>query len=133
MRSNGPGRSSSSLLAREATAEIVRNLVEGGELYARMFGDIVVDALQHQQDLRPSGNVRMNGHGEHGVVVFAVDPIELIAPQLFDVARLDEAVTVGGILNEDHRRQGVQIPASGADGQIGLFTAYQRLHPLAGA
>src|SRR5580704_2061644 len=40
-------------LTRKSAAEIIRNLVKGGELYARMFGDIVVDALQHQQDLRP--------------------------------------------------------------------------------
>src|ERR1700733_12955353 len=95
-----------------AAAEIVGDLVEGAELHARMLRDIVEHTLQHQQHLRPPRDVGMNGHGEHRVIVFAIDPVELVAPQFFDVARLDEAVAVRRTLDEHHRRQVVEIPAS---------------------
>ena len=75
-------RRDGSLLPRKAATEIVGNLVERAEPDARVLREIIVDPLEHQQNLRPAGDVRMNGHGEDRVIVLAIDPVELVAPEL---------------------------------------------------
>ena len=54
--------------------------------------------------------VRVDRHGEDRIVVFAIDPIELVAPHLLDIAWIDEAVAVRRLLDEHHRRQIVSVP-----------------------
>ena len=66
------------------------------------------------------------------VVHLAVDPVELVAPHLLDVARVDEAVAVRAGLDEHHRRQVVEVPVRRDLDQVGLLAAHQRLHPLVG-
>lgn len=76
--------------------KVVGDFVERHEAHAGMALDVFDQALEHQQHLRATGHVRVDGHGEHGMFVFAVDPVELVAPHFFEVARVDEAVAVGG-------------------------------------
>jgi hypothetical protein len=59
-----------------------------------MAVDVFDQPLEHHNDLRPAAHVRMDGEAERRIVHLAVDSIELLAPQVLDVARTDEAVTV---------------------------------------
>jgi hypothetical protein len=70
----------------------------------------------------------MNRDREHGVIVFAVDPVELVAPHLLDIARVDEAMAVRRLLDEQHWRQIVEIPARRDLDQVGCLAALQRHH-----
>ena len=85
--------------------------------------------FMHQQDLRVAGDVGVDGDGEDELVVLAVAVVELVAPDVLDVAGVDEAVAVGRRLDEHHRRQVVQVPARGDLHQPGLLPLRQRLHP----
>jgi len=51
----------------------------------------------------------MDGEGKHRPVILAIYPVELVAPQLLDVARVDEAMAVGRGLDEHHRREMVEV------------------------
>src|SRR5918993_5306762 len=110
----------------------------GGDLRKRrpahplVPGDVVDEALQHEQHLGPPGDIGVDGDGEDRVVVLAVDPVELVAPDLLQVPRVDEAVAVGRLLDEHHRRQIVDIPVGPDLDQIRLLSAHERLHPRLG-
>ena len=64
--------------------------------------------------------------------VFAVDPVELVAPHFFQVTRVDETVAVGGFFDEHHRRQVVEVPVGRDLYQVSFFAAHQRFHPGVG-
>src|SRR4051812_38200128 len=95
-----------------------------------MTADVIEQPLQHQQYLRPAGYVGMDGKREYRVIHFPIDPVELIAPHFLEVSWIDEAVGVRRLLDEHHRRQVVQIPASRYFDQVRLHAALQRLHPF---
>ena len=59
-----------------------------------MTDHMIVEPFMHHQDLRTTGDVRMDCHGEDRVVHFPVHPIELIAPRFFEMSRTDEPVAV---------------------------------------
>jgi len=73
--------------------------------------------------LRAAADVRVDGEGEHRIVHLAIGPVERVAPQILDVARIDEAVAVRRLLDEHHRRQVVEIPARRDLDQVGLLAA----------
>src|SRR6266436_686401 len=116
--------------AWKTPCEIVGHLIHRDELYARMRRDVAVEPFQHQEHLWPPGDIGVNGDGEHRIVIFAIDPVELIAPGLLKVARTDEAVTVRALLDEHHRRQIVEIPVRRHFDEISLVAALQRHHPF---
>lgn len=84
----------------------------------------------HQQNLRSPRHVRVYRDGEDKLVVLPVEVIELIAPEVLDVARVDEAVAVGGALDEHHGRQVVNVPAGGDFDEPRLLALDERLHPV---
>ena len=94
--------------------------------------DVLDDPLVHGQHGGPAAHVGVDRHRVDGVVVLAVDPVELVEPELLDVARVDEAVAVRRRLDEHHRRQVVQVPAGRDLDQVGLLAALERHHPLLG-
>ncbi len=96
-----------------------------------MADHVMVEALQHHQHMRAARHVRVDGDREHGIIVFAVHPVELVAPHLLDVARVDEAVAVRRRLDEHHRRQIVEGPARRDLDEAGHMTPLQRHHPVA--
>jgi hypothetical protein len=114
---------------RRAAQEVVGDLVARHEAHALMRLEMLDQALQHQQHLGAAGDIGVDGDGEDRVVVLAVDPVELVAPHLLYVARIDEAVAVGRLLDEHHGRQVVQIPVGGDLDQPCLLAAHQGLHP----
>src|SRR5215204_6689217 len=65
--------------------EIGGDLLEGRPTHPFVPIDVFDETLQHEQDLRPPGDVGVDGDGEDRVVVLAVDPIELVAPDLLEV------------------------------------------------
>src|ERR671932_2673006 len=123
-----PGRFSPRLARRE----VVGNLLEGCPLHAGVAVYVVDQALQHKEVLRPARDVRVYGETVHRVVHLAVDPVELVAPQVFDVPRVHEAVAIGGVLDEHHGRQVVQVPVRGDLDEVYLLASLERLHPLGG-
>ena len=94
--------------------------------------DVLDDPLVHEQHLRVPAHVGVDRQREDGVVHLAVDPVELVHPDLLEVARVDEAVAVRRRLDEHHRREVVDVPAGRDLDQVGLLAALQRHHPLLG-
>jgi hypothetical protein len=84
-----------SALERMAPPELFRHLFHRAPVHARISVYVLDEPLQHQEYLRAARDVRMNSQWKYRPFVFAVYPVELIAPQLFDVTRVDEAVAVG--------------------------------------
>lgn len=76
-----------------------------------MTADVIDHALKHEQHLRPSADVWVDGDGEYSIIVFAVDPIELVEPELFDVSWVYKSVAVRRRLYKHHGRQIVEVPA----------------------
>lgn len=88
------------------------------------------EPLEHEQHLWAAGHVGVDGEGDDAVVLLPVDPVELVAPHLLDLARVDEAVGVGAALDEHHRGQVVEVPVRRDFDEVGLLAADQRLHPV---
>ncbi len=44
----------------------------------------------------------MDGDGEDELVVFSVHVVEVVPPDVFDVARIDESMTVWSFFDEHH-------------------------------
>src|ERR1700756_3244971 len=99
-----------SALERMAPAELFRHLFHRAPVHARMSVYVFDESLEHQEYLRAARDVRMNSQWKYRPFVFAVYPVELVAPQLFDVARIDEAVAVRRGLDKHHRREIVWVP-----------------------
>src|SRR5258706_221222 len=79
---------------------------------------------------RTQGDVGMDGYRARRRVHLAIDPVELVAPDLFEMPRVDEAVAVGRRLDEHHRREIVEVPAARDLDQVGHLAALQRFHPM---
>src|SRR5690606_29506093 len=75
---------------RVALAEIVCDLLERSPFDPLMPIDIFDEPLEHQEHLRAARHVGVDGEGEHAVIHLAVDPVELVAPEFLDVARIHE-------------------------------------------
>src|SRR5919202_1356505 len=117
---------------RLALCEVVGDLLEGRPLHAGVAVYVVDQALQHKKVLWPARDVRVYGEAVHRVVHLAVDPVELVAPQVFDVPRVHEAVAIRGVLDEHHGWQVVQVPVRGDLDEVYLLASLERLHPLGG-
>src|SRR5215213_5972751 len=117
---------------RVALDEVIGDLLHRRPADAVVAVDVVDQALQHKQALRPAAHVWVDGQAVRCVVHLAIDPVELVAPQLLDVARVDEAVGVRRALDEHHRRQVVEVPVAPNLDEVYLLTTHQRLHPLLG-
>src|SRR5207245_7429399 len=75
-------RCGSSFPAGATSSKVVRNLIERREAHARVPHNVVVEALQHHEHLRPTRYVGMDRHREDRIVILAVPPIELVQPAL---------------------------------------------------
>jgi len=115
-----------------AGREIIGNLIEGDPPDALVLFDVVDNSFEHQKDLRMSREIGVEIDGEYGMVQLPVDPVELVAPHLFQLSWVDPAMTVGVGLDEHHRRQVIEVPVRRNLDQIGLLAADQRLHPVLG-
>src|SRR5215208_6428956 len=118
--------------ARVTLPEIGGDLFEGRPPHPVVAIDVFDQALQHEQDLRSPGDVGVDGDGKDCVVILAVDPIELVAPDLLEVTRVYEAMTVRRLLDEHHRRQVVDVPVGADLDQVRLLAAHEWLHPRLG-
>ena len=67
--------------------ELFRHFFHRAPAHTRMSNDVFDEPLEHQEHLRAARYVWMNGQRKYRPFVFAVYPVELIAPQLLDVAR----------------------------------------------
>src|SRR5215216_1319473 len=84
--------------ARVTLPEIGGDLLEGRPPNPVVPIDVVDQALQHEQNLRPPGDVGVDRDREDHVVILAVDPVELVAPDLLEVTRVDESMAVRRLL-----------------------------------
>jgi hypothetical protein len=64
-----------------AGPELRGSLLKGDKPDALVPAPAVDQPLEHEQHLRAAADVRMQRHGEDGVVQFAVDPVKLVVPQ----------------------------------------------------
>lgn len=46
------------------------------------------------------------------ISIFAVEVVKVVSPQVFNIARVDPAVAVGGIFDEHHGRKAVKVSES---------------------
>src|SRR2546427_4257235 len=115
--------------AWEAARKVVRNRLERHPAYPFVLIDVVDQALVHEQDLWTTADIRVNGHGKHGVVVFPIYPVKLIAPQLFNCAWVDKAMAVRRFFDKHHGWEIIQIPVGWDLNEVRLWPAYHRLDP----
>ena len=71
----------------DALAEVLGHVGEGHHAHAGMRQHVIDQALQHHQHMRLAGAVGMDGDREDRVVEVAVDPVELVLPDLLELAR----------------------------------------------
>lgn len=74
----------------------------------------------------------MNRDGKDELVVLAVHVVKVVAPDVFDVPRVHEAVTIRRFLDEHHGRQVVNVPIAGNLDETCFLTLHQRFHPMVG-
>src|SRR5215211_698741 len=117
---------------RVALDEVVGDLLHRRPADAVVAVDVIDQPFEHQQTLRPAAHIRVDGQAVRRVVHLPVDPVELVAPQLLDVVRVDEAVAVRRALDEHHRRQVVEVPVAPDLDEVYFLAAHERLHPLLG-
>ena len=77
----------------------------------------------------PSRDIRMNSDGENEFVVFAIEIIEVIPPDVFHITRVDKSVAVWCLFDEHHRRQVVDVPVRWNFNKSSLWSMLQWLHP----
>src|SRR5699024_726523 len=124
-------RQADSRLWVEATSEVIGDAREGGPFHFRVRVDVLDQSLQHEQDLWASRDIRVNRHRKRGIVHLAVDPVELVAPHLFNVSRVHESMAVWVLLDKQHRGKIVKVPVRWNLDQVRYRPAYERLHPVA--
>src|SRR5499427_8268879 len=115
--------------ARETVRKVVRNRLERHPAHAFVLIDVVDQALVHEQDLWTTADIWVNSHSEHGIVVFPIHPIKLIAPQLLNRAWVDKTMAVGSFFDEHHGWEIIQIPVRRDLNETCLVPPYQRVHP----
>src|ERR1700691_125141 len=93
-------RGTSFAAERIALPEILCDLLECRPANALVAVDVFDQPLEHHDDLRATTHVRMDGEAERRIAHLAVNPVELLAPQVLDVARIDGAVAVRGFFDE---------------------------------
>lgn len=59
--------------------------------------------FMHQQHMRPSRNIRVDSNREDKLIILAVEVVEMVAPDILHVPRVDKAMTVRRVLDEHHR------------------------------
>ena len=97
-----------------------------------MGHDVCRQPLQHQQNLRSTADIRVDGDWKHRLVIFPIDKIKLVSPHLLYVSRIGETMAVRSLLEEHHRRQVVQVPVGRNLHQVRFFSPYQGVHPILG-
>lgn len=54
--------------------------------------------------MRPSRNIWMDSNREDKLIILAVEVIEMVAPDILHVPRVDKAMAIRRVLDEHHRR-----------------------------
>ena len=104
------GRQHCALGRLSLALEIIADVLHLHPLDARLAADVLDQSLQHENHMRMAADVRMDGHWEAKVVVFPVEKIEMISPQVFNVLWIHPAVGVGSLFDKHHGREVVQVP-----------------------
>ena len=86
----------------------------------------------HQGDMGATRHIRMNTNREDEIIVLPVVVLKVVFPDSFDVPWIDIAMTVGGGLDEHHRREIINVPAPRNLNQPGRPSLDKRLHPRLG-
>lgn len=68
-----------------------------------MLVDVLDQPLVHEQDVGPARDVGVDGDGEDELVVLAVEVVEVVPPDVLDVAGIDPSVGVCIVLDEHLR------------------------------
>lgn len=68
------------------------------------FGGQQSIPFEHEQAMRMATNIWMNGNWVHELIVFTIEVVELVQPQLFNVLGINPAVAVSCFLDEHHWR-----------------------------
>lgn len=86
----------------------------------------------HQSDMGATRYIRMNANGEDEIIVLSIVVLKVVFPDSFDIPWIDIAMTVGGGLDEHHRREIINVPAPRNLNQPGRPSLDKRLHPSLG-
>src|SRR5919107_1034829 len=87
------------LAAGLALPKVVGDLLQGHPANTFVGVYVANKAFEHQEVLWSAGHIRVDGRGIDGVVHLAVDPVELVAPELFYVLAPDQRLhPLGGRL-----------------------------------
>ena len=95
--------------------------------------------FMHKQHMWSPRDIRMTGNREDTDLAririirnFSVKVVEVVSPDILNVSRVDPAVAIRAVLDEHHRREIVDIPASGDFNETSLFASDERFHPSLG-
>ena len=104
------GRQHCALGRLSLALEIITDVLHLHPLDARLAADVLDQSLQHENHVRMAADVRVDGHREAKVVVFPVEIIEMISPQVLNILWVHPAMGIGSFLDKHHRGQVVEIP-----------------------
>jgi hypothetical protein len=85
--------------------------------------------FMHQGDMGAARYIRMNTNREDEIIVLPIVVLKVVFPDSFDVPWVDISMTVGGGLDEHHRRKVINVPAPRNLNQPGRLSLDERLHP----
>lgn len=94
LRLSADGRSPGWIIKWEAVTEVVGRFLKSHETNTWLSLPVVDQTFEHKKYLGTPRNIRVKCDRQNGVVEFAIHPVELIAPEHFNVARADKAMRV---------------------------------------
>lgn len=86
----------------------------------------------HQKNVRTTADVGMDRDGEDELIVLAIEVVEMIAPNVLHIARVDESMAIGCLFDEHHWWQIVDVPVGRNFHKSRLWAMFQGLHPSFG-
>lgn len=97
-----------------------------------VFGTLGESCLpfQHEYDMWMAANIWVDGHWKAEVVIFAIEIIKMIPPEIFYILRIYPAVTIGRLLDEHKWWQIICVPIRRDLNKASLGTFLERFHPM---
>lgn len=82
--------------------------------------------------MRTTGDIRMDGNGKYELVILSIEVVEVVPPEILNVASVDESMAVRRRLDEHHGGKIIDIPVRRNLNESCFLARYKRFHPLLG-
>lgn len=115
---------------RLPSSKNLRNFFHSSPMDTWKTLNITNETFQHHKNLRSSTNIGVNGDRKYCKIIFSINPVKLISPEVFDISRIHKAMTVWSGLDEHHWWKVVHIPVGWNLNQVYTVSSLQWLHPV---